>query len=74
LALYPVRAMERAMKIQEVILRAIRKQITWIQAVEMLRIRGCPVLVKLTHPDEVMEKMGLQVGEFGRPFAAHFGR
>lgn len=36
--LYPERAMERAMKIQEVILRAMAKKINWIQAAEILRI------------------------------------
>lgn len=39
MALYPARAMERAMKIQEVILRAISKQITWIQAAEIIGVR-----------------------------------
>jgi len=36
MGLYPVRSMERAMKFQEVILRAVSKQITWIQAAEIL--------------------------------------
>jgi hypothetical protein len=44
-------ALERAMKIQEVILRAMAKKITWWQAAEILgfsdrhrrRIRGMPV-------------------------------
>ena len=31
-------AVEKAMKIQEVILRAIDKQITWLQAAEILRV------------------------------------
>ena len=35
---YPPKAMERAMKIQEVILRAMSKQITWIQAAEIIGI------------------------------------
>ena len=38
MGLYPIRAMERAMKVQEVILRAIGGQITWIQAAEVLGI------------------------------------
>lgn len=36
MGLYPVRSMERAMKFQEVILRAVSKQITWMQAAEIL--------------------------------------
>jgi transposase len=36
MGLYPARSMERAMKFQEVILRAMSKQITWIQAAEIL--------------------------------------
>jgi transposase len=35
---YPLKAMERAMKIQEIILRAMSKQITWIQAAEIIGI------------------------------------
>ncbi|MFQ5792965.1 MAG: ISNCY family transposase [Acidobacteriota bacterium] len=38
MALYPARAMERAMKIQEVILRAMSKQISWLQAAEIIGI------------------------------------
>jgi len=33
---YPARSLERAMKFQEVILRAMSKQITWLQAAEIL--------------------------------------
>ena len=36
MAIYPARSVERAMKFQEVILRAMSKQITWIQAAEIL--------------------------------------
>jgi transposase len=36
--LYPEAAMERAMKVQEVILRGLAKKITWIQAAEILGI------------------------------------
>lgn len=36
MGLYPARSMERAMKFQEVILRAVSKQITWSQAAEIL--------------------------------------
>jgi transposase len=36
--IYLETAMEKAMKIQEVILRAIDKQITWIQAAEIIRV------------------------------------
>ena len=36
MGLYPARSMERAMKFQEVILRAMSKQITWMQAAEIL--------------------------------------
>jgi transposase len=36
MGLYPGRSMERAMRFQEVILRAMSKQITWIQAAEIL--------------------------------------
>lgn len=35
---YPWTAMERAMKIQEIILRAIGKQISWLQAAEIIGI------------------------------------
>ena len=35
---YPKAAMERAMKVQEVILRAMAKKITWYQAAEILGI------------------------------------
>ena len=35
---YPRAAMERAMKIQEVILRAIGKRINWWQAAEIIGI------------------------------------
>jgi hypothetical protein len=34
--IYPRAAVERAMKIQEVILRAVAKKITWVQAAEIL--------------------------------------
>ena len=33
---YPRAAVERAMKIQEVILRAVAKKITWVQPVEII--------------------------------------
>src|SRR5213079_3171601 len=36
--LYPVRALERAMKIKEVITRAMSGQFTWIQAAEIVGI------------------------------------
>lgn len=36
MGLYPTRSLERAMKFQEVILRAVSKQITWMQAAEIL--------------------------------------
>lgn len=36
MGMYPARSMERAMKFQEVILRAMSKQITWMQAAEIL--------------------------------------
>jgi hypothetical protein len=35
---YPRAAVERAMKIQEVILRAVAKKITWTQAGEIIRM------------------------------------
>lgn len=35
---YPTRAVERAMKLQEVILRAVSGQITWMQAAEIIGI------------------------------------
>ena len=38
MVLYPVSAMERAMKIQEVVLRAISGEIRWFRAAE---ISGC---------------------------------
>ena len=34
--LYPPRAVERAMKVQEVILRAMRGQIEWFQVAEII--------------------------------------
>lgn len=36
MGIYPAKSVERAMKFQEVILRAMSKQITWIQAAEIL--------------------------------------
>lgn len=39
MALYPTRALERAMRIQEVMLRAIGKEISWIQAAEIIGVR-----------------------------------
>src|SRR5438128_11022139 len=36
--IYIQAAMEKAMKIQEVILRAIDKEITWLQAAELIRV------------------------------------
>lgn len=36
MAIYPAQSVERAMKFQEVILRAMSKQITWTQAAEIL--------------------------------------
>ena len=36
--LYPVRALERAMKIKEVITRAMSGQINWMQAAEIIGI------------------------------------
>lgn len=36
MGIYPARSVERAMKFQEVILRAMSKQITWMQAAEIL--------------------------------------
>ena len=38
MSLYPRAAVEQAMKVQEVILRAIAKRITWWQAAEILGI------------------------------------
>jgi hypothetical protein len=38
MGLYPTRAMERALKIQEVILRAIAERILWSQAAEIIGI------------------------------------
>ena len=35
---YPMAALERTMKIQEVILRALAKKITWWQAAEIIGI------------------------------------
>ena len=36
---YPRAAVERAMKLQEVILRALARKITWAQAAETIGIR-----------------------------------
>src|SRR3954453_434113 len=38
MGLYPARALERAMKVQEVILRAVSGKILWMQAAEILGI------------------------------------
>jgi transposase len=38
MSLYPARALERAMKIKEVITRAMSGQITWLQAAEIIGI------------------------------------
>ena len=38
MGLYPPRAVERAMKVQEVILRAISGEINWIQAAEIIGV------------------------------------
>ena len=38
MGLYPTRVLERAMKIQEVILRAVSGKILWMQAAEILGI------------------------------------
>jgi hypothetical protein len=38
--LYPRAAVERAMKVQEVILRALAKRISWLQAAEIMGISG----------------------------------
>ena len=40
--LYSQVAMERAMKVQEIILRAIAKKITWIQAAQIIGIAAQP--------------------------------
>ena len=40
---YPVAAVERVMKIQEVILRAMAKKITWWQAAEIIGITDRPM-------------------------------
>ena len=37
---YTRAAMERAMKVQEVILRALAKRIKWWQAAEIMRVRN----------------------------------
>ena len=44
--LYPARALERAMKISEVITRAISGKINWIQAAEILGMSD-PQLLKM---------------------------
>jgi len=38
MALYPYAALERAMKIQAVILKAMSKQISWLAAAEIIGI------------------------------------
>ena len=38
MGLYPTRAVERALKIQEVILRAVSGEILWCQAAEIIGI------------------------------------
>ena len=37
---YPATAVERAMKEQEVILRAMAKKITWVQGAEIIGVSG----------------------------------
>ena len=47
---YATAAMERAMKVQEVILRAIAKRITWWQAAEIIGISAleiCSFLIQV---------------------------
>jgi hypothetical protein len=38
MGVYPARALDRAMKLQEVILRAVDGKITWMQAAEIIGI------------------------------------
>ncbi len=38
MTLYPPRIMELAMKVQEVMLRVIRKPLTWAQAAEIIGV------------------------------------
>jgi hypothetical protein len=42
-------AVEKAMKIQEVILRAVDKQITWVQAAEIIRVSAEITLLTPRH-------------------------
>lgn len=39
---YSEAAVERAMKVQEVMLRAFAKKITWMQAAEIIGVSDCP--------------------------------
>ena len=55
---YPWAAMERAMKVQDVMLQAMAKKITWWQAAEILGITNEPIS-KVSHgchhqPDAVL--------------------
>jgi len=52
--LYPRAAVERAMKVQEVILRALAKKITWLQAAEIIGIT-----------DRQMRRLRQRFEEFG---------
>ena len=64
--LYPRAAMERAMKVQEVILRALAKRISWLQAAEILGISDRQVR-RLRERYEEFGYDGLMDRRRGRP-------
>ena len=55
--LYPLGAAERAMKVHEILMRALDGQLTWIQAAEILGRSPrpppalCPLLLRLRMPN-----------------------
>jgi len=67
---YPRAAAERAMKVQEVVLRAIAKKITWWQAAEILGLSGRQ-LRRLRQRYEEHGYDGLMDRRRGKPSARH---
>ena len=65
--LYPIRALERAMKIKEVITRAMGGLITWIEAAEIIGITDKKIAKKLkTHKLTLKLKVEASVKSIAR--------
>jgi hypothetical protein len=62
---YPMAALERTMKIQEVILRALAKKISWWQAAEIIGFnaerRGRNAAVEPASPNQVISPQDLEL-------------